>query len=280
MAMTMGRHRLPELRRRLRPLPAEMHQSPGRDRLGPPAALPCPSRCCWSSACCWWASDASSARRRRPTRSRRSPRCCRCGSSSRSRWSSWSRWSPPRSPAVYSSGLALLALGVPLSRVGTNRDHTVIISAGAFYLLFISDSFLATFQAFLALVAVPMGNHGRHPAARLHPAAPTKLGRVDGAAARSRRPPGRWTALLSLVWPRWSASGWSPRAPEHRPRGRLPAHRTPPPMACRQTNMGVVIAMVLGAGCTPCSPRAEDRRRPPAATADPARGRTAVATGR
>ncbi|MCE7003617.1 cytosine permease [Kibdelosporangium philippinense] len=62
--------------------------------------------------------------------------------------------------SVYSSGLALLALGMPLSRIGTTALNTIVISAGAFYLLFVSDSFLATFQAFLALVSVLTGAMG------------------------------------------------------------------------------------------------------------------------
>ncbi|MFI1093665.1 purine-cytosine permease family protein [Streptomyces sp. NPDC020917] len=100
---------------------------------------------------------------------------------------------------LYSSGLALLALGVPVSRVGTTVINMVVISAGAFYLLFISTSFLATFQAFLALIAVVMGTMGGiqlldfirqrrlgWPVSQAMPA---------GQGGRN----GRWTALLSLL---------------------------------------------------------------------------------
>jgi len=225
-------------------------------------------------------SDAQLGSARRPTRSRRSPRCCRC----------W--FFIPFSlvivvslvaaaiTGVYSSGLALLALGVPLSRVGTTAINTVIISAGRVLLLFISDSFLATFQAFLALWRAD-GHHGRHPAARLHPAAPTELGRVDGAAARSRRPPGALDRAALAVVATVSASGWSPRATRTSPRGRLPAHRLRRPRRGRADEHGRGDRH----GCwrravRPAHLRAEDRRRPPGATADPARGRTAVATGR
>ena len=45
---------------------------------------------------------------------------------------------------VYSSGLALLAVGVPLSRVTTTLLNAIIIALGCFYLTFISDSFLST----------------------------------------------------------------------------------------------------------------------------------------
>ncbi|MFD9326213.1 purine-cytosine permease family protein [Streptomyces sp. NPDC060065] len=99
---------------------------------------------------------------------------------------------------LYSSGLALLALGVPVSRAGTTVINMVIISAGAFYLLFLSDSFLATFQAFLALIAVVMGTMGGIQL--LDFIRQRRLGwNVDlakraGEGGRS----GRWTALVSL----------------------------------------------------------------------------------
>ncbi|WP_043625380.1 purine-cytosine permease family protein [Nonomuraea candida] len=57
---------------------------------------------------------------------------------------------------IYSSGLSMLALGVPV-----RRHHAVLIDGllmvlGGYYLLFVSTSFLATFQAFLAIVGVVM----------------------------------------------------------------------------------------------------------------------------
>ncbi len=61
---------------------------------------------------------------------------------------------------VYSSGLALMALGLPTSRAMTTFLNALLIAGGAFYLLFISDSFLSTFQAFLATVSVVMGSMG------------------------------------------------------------------------------------------------------------------------
>ncbi|WP_247195541.1 cytosine permease [Streptomyces sp. GESEQ-35] len=100
---------------------------------------------------------------------------------------------------LYSSGLALLALGVPVSRAGTTVINMVVISAGAFYLLFVSTSFLATFQAFLALIAVVLGTMGaiqlldfirqRRQGWPVTPALPA------GQGGRS----GRWTALISLL---------------------------------------------------------------------------------
>jgi NCS1 family nucleobase:cation symporter-1 len=99
---------------------------------------------------------------------------------------------------LYSSGLALLALGVPLSRAGTTAINMVVISLGAFYLLFISDSFLATFQAFLALISVVMGTMGgivlldfiRQRRLDWN----VDLAKREGEGGRS----GRWTALVSL----------------------------------------------------------------------------------
>ena len=55
---------------------------------------------------------------------------------------------------IYSSGLSLLALGVPLRRhLAVLVDGTLMV-LGGWYLLFVSTSFLATFQAFLAIVGV------------------------------------------------------------------------------------------------------------------------------
>jgi nucleobase:cation symporter-1, NCS1 family len=57
---------------------------------------------------------------------------------------------------IYSSGLSLLALGVPLRRhLAVLVDGTLMV-LGGWYLLFVSTSFLATFQAFLAIVGVVM----------------------------------------------------------------------------------------------------------------------------
>ncbi|WIY82378.1 cytosine permease [Propionimicrobium sp. PCR01-08-3] len=100
---------------------------------------------------------------------------------------------------IYSSGLALMAVGLPGSRMMVTTVNGLIIAAGAFYLLFISDSFLATFQAFLALIAVPMGTMGgiqlidfirqRQMGWDVRMAEPAGLG------GRSWR----WTAVTSLV---------------------------------------------------------------------------------
>ena len=99
---------------------------------------------------------------------------------------------------VYSSGLALLAMGVPLSRWATTLVNAVIIALGSFYLLFISDSFVSTFQSFLAAISVIMGSWGAIEMVDL--IRQRRLGwDVDmaqpyGEGGRNWR----WTALLSL----------------------------------------------------------------------------------
>lgn len=100
---------------------------------------------------------------------------------------------------MYSSGLALMAVGVRLRRSVTTAINAVIIAAGAFYLLFISTSFLATFQSFLSLIAVMMGTMGgiqivdfirqRRMGWNTDMANPRGYGGRDG----------RWTAILSLI---------------------------------------------------------------------------------
>lgn len=61
---------------------------------------------------------------------------------------------------IYSSGLALLAMGVPLSRALTTMLIAILIALGCFYLTFISESFLSTFTSFLATICVIMGAWG------------------------------------------------------------------------------------------------------------------------
>ena len=56
----------------------------------------------------------------------------------------------------YSSGLSLLALGVPLRRDRSVAIDGVLMVAGSVYLLFFSPSFFAPFQGFLITVSVPL----------------------------------------------------------------------------------------------------------------------------
>jgi purine-cytosine permease-like protein len=57
---------------------------------------------------------------------------------------------------IYSSGLSMLALGVPVRRhYAVLIDGALMVLAG-YYVLFVSTSFLATFQAFLAIIGVVM----------------------------------------------------------------------------------------------------------------------------
>jgi purine-cytosine permease-like protein len=100
---------------------------------------------------------------------------------------------------IYSSGLALMAVGVPLSRSVTTAINAIIIAAGAFYLLFISTSFLATFQSFLSLISVLMGTKGGIQLVdfirQRRAGWTTDLAKPRGYGGRD----GRWTAVLSLI---------------------------------------------------------------------------------
>jgi purine-cytosine permease-like protein len=57
---------------------------------------------------------------------------------------------------IYSSGLSMLALGVPIRRHYAVLIDGVLMVLGGYYLLFVSTSFFATFQAFLAIIGVVM----------------------------------------------------------------------------------------------------------------------------
>ncbi|MFI6743773.1 purine-cytosine permease family protein [Nonomuraea sp. NPDC050451] len=57
---------------------------------------------------------------------------------------------------IYSSGLSMLALGVPIRRHYAVLIDGVLMVLGGYYLLFVSSSFLGTFQAFLAIIGVVM----------------------------------------------------------------------------------------------------------------------------
>jgi NCS1 family nucleobase:cation symporter-1 len=56
----------------------------------------------------------------------------------------------------YSSGLNLLALGVPLRRSRSVVIDGALMVAGSIYILFVSPSFFAPFQGFLLTVSVPL----------------------------------------------------------------------------------------------------------------------------
>ncbi|TMR93085.1 thiamine permease, partial [Nonomuraea basaltis] len=57
---------------------------------------------------------------------------------------------------IYSSGLSMLALGVPIRRHSAVLIDGLLMVLGGYYLLFVSSSFLGTFQAFLAIIGVVM----------------------------------------------------------------------------------------------------------------------------
>ena len=100
---------------------------------------------------------------------------------------------------VYSSGLALMALGLPATRALTTFLNALIIAVGSFYLLFISCCPLATFQPFLAAVSVVMGSTG---AIVLVDFIRQKRLEWDISLAEPLGAGGlnyRWTAMVSLI---------------------------------------------------------------------------------
>lgn len=57
---------------------------------------------------------------------------------------------------IYSSGLALLTLGIPIPRWSAALVDGVIMTIGTVYVVFYSDSFLGTFTGFLITLGVPI----------------------------------------------------------------------------------------------------------------------------
>jgi NCS1 family nucleobase:cation symporter-1 len=57
---------------------------------------------------------------------------------------------------IYSSGLALLTLGVKVARPVAAGIDGIIMVAGAVYVVFVADNFIGPFQAFLITVGVPI----------------------------------------------------------------------------------------------------------------------------
>lgn len=149
---------------------------------------------------------------------------------------------------IYSSGLALLALGVPMSRLATTILNGVIIALGSYYILFISDSFVSTFQSFLALISVVMGTWGAIEMIDL-----IRQKRL-GWNVKHALPPSqggesvRWTAFGSLVFASiiglgtiTSSDPWIGHAVSFL----LPAGAETSVFA--RANIGLVAAMIIGA---------------------------------
>ncbi len=101
---------------------------------------------------------------------------------------------------IYSSGLALMAVGVPLSRAWATVFNAVVIALGCFYLTFISDSFVSTFTSFLAAISVIMGSWGAIEIVDL--IRQRQLG-YDVSMVNRYGEGGRnyrWTAMFSLIF--------------------------------------------------------------------------------
>jgi len=150
---------------------------------------------------------------------------------------------------IYSSGLALMSVGVPGSRTTITAINGLIIAAGAFYLLFVSDSFLATFQAFLALISVIMGTLAGIQmidfVRQRRLGWNTDMALPAGQGGRN----GRWTALVSLAVATVIGLGTVTSADPNIAKvvGFLlsPAQRDG---VLGASNIGVVIALVVGSG--------------------------------
>ena len=115
---------------------------------------------------------------------------------------------------VYSSGLALLAMGVPMTRLGTTLLNAVMIALGSFYLTFVSDSFLSTFTSFLAAISVIMGSWGAIEMVDL-----VRQKRLGWDVKMAFRPPKAVAAAVGRRWCRSSsrASWVSARSPRPTP---------------------------------------------------------------
>ncbi|MFC5824424.1 cytosine permease [Nonomuraea insulae] len=150
---------------------------------------------------------------------------------------------------IYSSGLALLAIGVPLRRSTSTAINALIIAAGAFYLLFVSTSFLATFQSFLSLIAVMMGTMGGIQMIdfirQRRLAWNTDMAKPFGHGERN----GRWTALTSLGADTVIGLGLVTSADPNFAyvTGFFLTHQAEAGVI-GASNVGVVIAMAVGAG--------------------------------
>ncbi|TDC05598.1 thiamine permease [Nonomuraea longispora] len=107
---------------------------------------------------------------------------------------------------IYSSGLSMLALGVPIRRHYAVLIDGLLMVLGGYYLLFVSTSFLATFQAFLAIIGVVMAAWAAVFLVdmwRLRKGGRSYGGPADGADRERLLRPGapalHWPGLVSLV---------------------------------------------------------------------------------
>ena len=125
-----------------------------------------------------------------------------------------------------------------MTRLATTILNGVIIALGAYYLLFISDSFVSTFQSFLALISVVMGTWGAIEMVDLlrqkRIGWDCKLALAPGEGGESVR----WTAFGSLIFASDPYIG-------HAVSFLLPAGSETSVFA--RANIGLVAAMIIGA---------------------------------
>lgn len=150
---------------------------------------------------------------------------------------------------MYSSGLALMSVGVPLRRSATTAINATIIAAGAFYLEFVSTSFLATFQSFLSLIAVMMGSMGAIQLVdfvrQRRLGWNTAMANPRGHGGRN----GRWTAIASLVVATFLGLGLVTSSdPNFAKITGFLLTQSARDGVFGASGLGIVIAMVIGAG--------------------------------
>ena len=110
---------------------------------------------------------------------------------------------------IYSSGLALLALGLRIPRWSAALVDGVIMVLGTIYVVFFADNFIGPFQGFLITLGVPIAAWAGVMLADI------ALRRRDYAERRAVRPGGRYGASGGRPWC-WSSSApcsagaWSP----------------------------------------------------------------------
>lgn len=137
---------------------------------------------------------------------------------------------------------------MPMTRLATTILNGVIIALGAYYLLFISDSFVSTFQSFLALISVVMGTWGAIEMVDLlrqkRIGWDCKLALAPGEGGESVR----WTAFGSLIFASLIGLGTITSSDPyiaHAVSFLLPAGSETSVFA--RANIGLVAAMIIGA---------------------------------
>lgn len=155
---------------------------------------------------------------------------------------------------IYSSGMAMLALGVPVRRHLAVLVDGALMAVGGWYLLFVSPSFFATFQAFLSVIGVAMAAW-----VAVFLVERWRL-RANGSTVAEAGSPG-WPAVLSLTVATAVGLGLITSAD---PQIAKVVGYLLTDSAARGTlgamNLGVVVALVVAAACYAVTAPRADRR--------------------